>query len=91
MQEKIHIIKTEAFLPKVITFQQATHYTGLSLGTIRNWDKAGLIVTYNVIIPGSTRGRRLICRESIDKLIEGSAGVATTADICRASERGNQQ
>ena len=72
----------QAFLPKSITFQQAASYSGLSTGTLRNYDKAGLITVYNVLIPGATRGRKLIDRESLDQLLESSLGKQTTASIC---------
>ena len=71
-----------AILPKTLTFQQGVHYSGLSIGTLRNYEKAGLITVYNLMIPGTTRGRRLIDRSSLDSLIEASVGKVTTADIC---------
>lgn len=53
---------------------QAALYSGVSSRLIENWIRAGLIRSSNVIAPGSTRGRRLIDRESIDAFIE--AGVS---------------
>ena len=86
MQEQIQRIGG-TLLPKCLTFQQATPYSGVSNGTLRNWEKAGLITVYNIVIPGSGRGRRLIDRASLDRLIEASVGVTTTTDICRAKEK----
>ena len=72
--------------PKALTFQSASLYSGLSGGTLRNYEKAGLITVYNVIIPGQTRGRKLIDRQSLDDLLEGNAGTITTAAICPTKE-----
>jgi len=74
--------QTSLITPKTLTFQQACHYSGLSVGTLRNYEKAGLVEVYNIMIPGATRGRRLIDRASLDSLIESSVGIATTANIC---------
>ena len=76
-------------LPKALTFQSAAPYSGLSGGTLRNYQKAGLITVYNVIIPGQTRGRKLIDRQSLDNLLEGNVGTVTTATIC-PTKGGNQ-
>ena len=70
------------FLPKTLTFQQAEHYTGLSIGTLENYARAGLITVSNMIMPGATRGRKLIDRKSLDHLIDECVGNATTAVIC---------
>lgn len=70
------------FPPKTLTFQQAKYYTGLSIKTLENYEKAELITVSNVIMPGATRGRKLILRTSLDRLIEQSVGNTTTAVIC---------
>ena len=41
-----------------------------------------MIRVANVIIPGLTRGRKLIDRESLDALIEASIGKKTIIPIC---------
>jgi hypothetical protein len=71
-----------AFPPKTLTFQQASYYTGVSVETLENYAKADLITVSNVIMPGATRGRKLIDRKSLDLLIDSSVGVSTTAVIC---------
>jgi hypothetical protein len=86
MQEQKMQIGGKNILPKCLTFQQAAPYCGVSHGTLKNWEKAGLITVYNIVIPGSGRGRRLIDRESLDQFIEGSVGTITTTDICRTKE-----
>lgn len=68
--------------PRWLTFQQGAIYSGLSTGTLRNYELAGHIAVANVIQGGSSRGRKLIDRESLDAFIEGSIGKATTAPIC---------
>jgi hypothetical protein len=59
---------------KWLTFQAAAKYVGVSVRTLQNWEKAESFRTANVIVPGSTRGRRLIDRESLDEFIEGFVG-----------------
>ena len=82
-----HVIDCSSGIPpKALTFQSAALYSGLSGGTLRNYEKAGLITVYNVIIPGQTRGRKLIDRQSLDDLLEGNAGTITTAAICPTKE-----
>ena len=81
MQTK-SIASNGASHPKSLTFQAASSYTGLSTGTLRNYEKAGLITIYNVMIPGASRGRKLIDRQSLDQLLEGSVGNITTSAIC---------
>jgi hypothetical protein len=68
--------------PRWLTYQTAPKYCGLSARTLLNYELAGLIKVANVIQPGSTRGRKLIDRESLDRLIEESVGQKTTAPIC---------
>jgi hypothetical protein len=74
--------QTNAITPRWLTYQAAPEYCGLNSRTLRNYEKAGLLRVANVIIPGSTRGRRLIDRESLDLLIDGNVGTVTTAPIC---------
>jgi len=66
-----------------LTFQDSPAYCGLSLRCLQNYEKAGLIKVANIIQPGATRGRKLICRESLDALIESHVGTITTAPICK--------
>ena len=68
--------------PRWLTYQTAPKYCGLSARTLLNYELAGLIKVANVIQPGSTRGRKLIDRESLDNLIEQSFGKKTLAPIC---------
>jgi hypothetical protein len=68
--------------PRWLTYQTAPKYCGLSARTLLNYELAGLIKVANVIQPGSTRGRKLIDRESLDKLIEDSFGKKTLVEIC---------
>jgi hypothetical protein len=68
--------------PRWITFQTASRYCGLCARTLQNYEKAEMIRVANVIIPGLTRGRKLIDRESLDALIEASIGKKTMIPIC---------
>lgn len=56
--------------PRWLTLEGAAIYSGLSQRTIQNYIKENLIVSANVIIPGRTRGRWLVDRESLDAFIE---------------------
>ena len=56
-----------------ISFQAASPYTGVSVRTLQNWDKAGHLRVANVT-PAGTRGRRLIDRASLDQFIESFIG-----------------
>ena len=69
-------------LPKCLTFQTAAPYAGVSLRTLQNWEKAGLLTVYNILQPGATRGRKLIDREKLDQLIESYVNCRTSAVIC---------
>jgi hypothetical protein len=68
--------------PRWLTYQTAPKYCGLSARTLLNYELAGLIKVANVIQPGSKRGRKLIDRESLDRLIEESFGKKTLVAIC---------
>lgn len=73
---------TYATPPRWLTYQAASNYCGLSIRTLQNYDNGGLIAVANVIQPGSRRGRKLIDRESLDRLITASVGVKTQVEIC---------
>ncbi|WP_419529552.1 helix-turn-helix domain-containing protein [Haloferula sp.] len=60
-----------------LPLKKASIYSGLSARTLQNYIRKGLIKSSNVIAPGSSRGRRLIDRESLDAFIE--AGVNRSA------------
>ena len=57
-----------------LTLQDASTYCGLSVRLLQDHIRNGLVVASNVIAPGATRGRRLICRESLDAFIEEGIG-----------------
>ena len=78
--------QSDKIKPKWLTYQTAPRYCGLCEGTLRNYEKAGLIRVANVIIPGSKRGRKLIDRESLDEFIEASIGKKTMVNICPKKE-----
>jgi hypothetical protein len=77
---------TYATPPRWLTYQTAPKYCGISTRTLQSYESAGLIVVANVIQPGSRRGRKLIDRESLDRLIIESVGVKTKVEICPKSE-----
>lgn len=61
-------------IPRWLTLEGAAKYTGLSQRTIENYIKDGLVISANVVRPGSTRGRRLVERPSLDAFIEQYIG-----------------
>ena len=66
--------KTTNIVPRWFGIQQSAIYSGVSARLVENRIRDGLVRSSNVLTPGSTRGRRLIDRESLDSFIE--AGVA---------------
>ena len=67
------------------TLQNASAYCGLSPRTLQEHIRHGRIVSSNVIAPGSSRGRRLICRESLDAFIE--EGIGKVSELKMNSQR----
>jgi hypothetical protein len=76
------LTKAYASPPRWLTYQTAPKYCGLSGRTLLNYELAGLIKVANIIQPGSKRGRKLICRESLDAMIESTVGQKTLCPIC---------
>jgi hypothetical protein len=66
-------------VPRWLTLKGAAIYSGLSERTIANYIKADLVVSSNVVMPGNSRGRRLIERTSLDAFIE--RGIGGKSDI----------
>lgn len=75
--------------PRWLGYEQAAIYSGLGIRVLQNHAKAGFIRSSNACAPGSTRGRRLIDRESLDAFIE--AGVGKTAVLAMNSNREGAQ
>jgi len=63
--------------PGWFTFEGASAYCGLSVSTIQMIVSRNLVISSNVRMPGNTRGRRLIKRESLDAFIEQGIGQVT--------------
>jgi len=71
--------------PRWLGFDQASIYSGLGIRVLQNHVKNDFIRSSNVVAPGSTRGRRLIDRESLDAFIE--AGVGKVSQLAMNSNR----
>ena len=69
-----------------MTFEAGAQYTGVSTRTLQNWEQQGAFRAANIILPGSTRGRRLIERASLDSFLESFIG-APSADLVMNSNR----
>lgn len=59
-----------SILPRWLTLEGASTYSGLTIRTLQNYITAGHIVSANVVAPGNSRGRRLLDRASLDAFIE---------------------
>lgn len=74
MQKAQHVVT-----PRWLSYKGASQYSGLSIRLLQDHVKAGHVVASNIIAPGSTRGRRVICRQSLDAFIE--AGIGRVAQL----------
>lgn len=74
------------FPPAWLSVPAAAHYSGLSRTVLYRHIDAENLVTSTVMLPGKRRGRRLIQRESLDRLIEGGIGLSS-CDNTRSSKR----
>jgi hypothetical protein len=57
--------------PRWLTLQQAAIHTGVTKRTLENWEKAKCFRVSRVIVPGKSKGRVLVDRESLDTFIRG--------------------
>jgi hypothetical protein len=62
--------KGKGISPRWASWEDASIYSGLSIGTLKNSVAAGQLITSNVVIKGNSRGRRLVDLRSLDALIE---------------------
>lgn len=69
---------SDKITPRWFTYSQATAYSGIGERTLQNHIRAGHIRSSNCCAPGSTRGRRLIDRKSLDAFIEAGVGAPPT-------------
>lgn len=74
-------IQAERDLPAWFPVADAAHYSGLSRALIYEHIKDGLLISSTVKRPGRSRGRRLIQRESLDRLIEAGIGKSSRDNI----------
>jgi hypothetical protein len=70
---------TSAIESRWLTYLNASKYSGLSVRVLQNHTAAGYVRSSNACAPGSSRGRRLIDRESLDAFIEAGVGKAPTS------------
>ena len=69
---------SEQITRRWLTYQQAEIYSGIGSRTLQNHVRAGFIRSSNACAPGSTRGRRLIDRRSLDEFIEAGVNAPMT-------------
>ena len=62
--------KKHAIIPKWLTLEGASTYSGLTIRTLQNYIAAGHVRSANVVAAGNSRGRRLVDRASLDAFIE---------------------
>jgi len=72
--------------PRWLTLTQATMYSGLGTRVLQNHIRGGFIRSSSVCAPGSSRGRRLIDRESLDAFIEAGVGKASELSMNHKKE-----
>lgn len=60
--------------PRWLNLETAVIYSGLSETTLRQMINGGHVVSSNVVLPGNSRGRRVIDRLSLDSFIETGIG-----------------
>lgn len=78
--------KHVAITPRWLGIAQAVTYSGLGERVLQNHIKNGFIRSSHACAPGSSRGRRLIDRESLDAFIE--AGVGKVTELKMNMEKG---
>ena len=69
----------ESTAPRWLTLKAASIYSGLNIRTLQNYISEELIISSTVKRLGASRGRRLVCRQSLDTFIE--AGIGQNADV----------
>lgn len=79
-------------LPAWLPVSGAARYSGLSRALIYEHIHDGSLVSSTVKRPGRSRGRRLVQRESLDRLIEAGIGKvsADNTKINSAKKRGSR-
>lgn len=82
--------KKQSITPHWLTYEQAAIYSGLGTRVLENHVRAGYIRSSNACAPGSTRGRRLIDRKSLDTFIEAGVGKAPAALAMNANREGGK-
>lgn len=75
------------FPPAWLSVPAAVHYSGLSRTVLYRHIDADNLVTSTVMLPGKRRGRRLIQRESLDRLIESGIGLSSCDNTRPAPRR----
>lgn len=81
-----HIITPAWITPRWFTLAQASMYSGLGTRVLQNYIREELIRSSNVCSPGTSRGRRLINRESLDAFIEAGVGKKTSLEMNRVHD-----
>lgn len=67
--------------PKWLTVAVSVRYSGLSRALIYEHIKDETLISSTVKRPGCSRGRRLIQRASLDRLIESGIGTSSANNI----------
>lgn len=81
------VAEAHSILPKWFGIKDAAHYSGLSKSLIELLVRDGHVTSSNVVRPGTSRGRRLILRESLDAWIE--AGIERSPSALAMNTQGN--
>ena len=74
---KNHKSSTLPVLPRVLAMKHAVAYGGMSEPTLRAYEKAGMVRFVRIKLPGNKKGKTLVDRESLDRLITGKLAELT--------------
>jgi hypothetical protein len=64
--------RTQNIPPRWLRIPQAIGYSGIGERTLEKLISSGQVVSAHVLLPGNTRGVRLIDRQSLDAFIESA-------------------
>jgi hypothetical protein len=67
--------------PKWLNIPVSVRYSGLSRALIYEHIKDGTLISSSVKRPGCSRGRRVVLRESLDRLIESGIGMNSANNL----------
>ena len=77
-----------AIAPAWLTYSAAERYSSIGARTLQERVREGVIRSSNVCAPGASRGKRLLCRASLDAFILAGVDAPPTALAMNANKKG---